>query len=709
MGPFIALLAAASPEVIATAAPAPAPITAGIVVAQESAPALAQAAAPIANQGVTPYHAGFFAEASPNSAMDMIARVPGFAFDDGDSVRGYGGAAGNVLIDGQRNASKSEGLEDALRRIQAKDVERIDIIRGGAPGIDMQGKTVIANIILKKDRGGSWLLGVANAIHQDGRTQPAFRFEGSAPVGPGTFNWSNLFYVGIDDGAGEGVQRSETSAGVVERKAWDETGTGQGYDLKAGWKSPLFGGRVAVNARYHPDLYEWSLNAFDSPRTNRLFVVKDRNDQVDAEFGGSWERDFGKARVEITALQTGSDVDFSSRFDDGADTALFTEQAERGESIVRGALRYSFSPNLIVEGGAEGAFNFLDASTAYVENGVPVVLPQANVRVEEERGEAFLTANWRLNPKLAIESGLKVEASTISQSGATTLSKDFTYFKPRMIATWSPTEVDQVRVRIEREVGQLNFRDFASSISLSTGGTVTAGGADLEPSKTTVFEVAYERKFWKEGAVTVKFTHEEITDATDRIRVTDISQCPLIAGVPDTSDLSCNFDAPGNIGDGRNDELEIALTLPLGKLGIPGGLLRTNLEWNHSEVTDPTTGEARRISGQAPFEWEVRFSQDLARYKTQWGIDVFGNFEERSYRFDRTDQVELETWVTLYAEYKPYPDLAIRFEAHNLLGRDLTFSRQLYDAPRDTGSVNYSEVRPLDYPSYFYMRIRKTF
>ncbi|MDO9335743.1 MAG: outer membrane beta-barrel protein [Caulobacter sp.] len=702
MSPIFVLLAAASPEVIATAAPAPA-----LAMAQEVAPAAAEVV-PAASQGVTPYPASFFAEASPNSAMDMIVRIPGFAFDGGDSVRGYGGAAGNVLIDGQRNASKSEGLEDALRRIQAKDVERIDIIRGGAPGIDMQGKTVIANVVFRKDRGGSWLLAVANAVHQDGRTQPAMRFEGAAPVGPGTFNWSTLFYKGIDDGAGEGVQRSVDN-GVVTRTAWDETGDGYGYDLKAGWKSPLFGGRVAINSRYHPDLFELSVNAFDNPRTDRLFVVKDRNDRVDAELGGSWERDFGPAKVEITALQTLSDTDFTSRFDDGADTALFTENAKRGESIGRGTLRYTVSPNLIVEGGGEAAFNYLDAATDYAENGVPVVLPQANVRVEEERAEGFLTANWRLNPQFAVEGGLKVESSTISQTGATNLSKSFTYYKPRLIATWSPTGLDQVRVRIEREVGQLNFRDFASSISLSTGGTVTAGGAELEPSKTTVFEAEYERKFWNDGAVTVKYTHEEITDATDRIRVTDIGQCPLVGGLPDTSDLDCNFDAPGNIGDGVNDELEISLNLPLTRLGVPGGLLRANVEWTKSEVTDPTTGDKRRISGQKPLEWEIRFSQDLAKYKTQWGVDVFGAYEERYYRFDREDSLALETWITLYAEYKPRPDLAIRVEAHNLLGRDLTYSRQLYDAPRDTGSVYYSEVRPLDYPSFIYARIRKTF
>ncbi|NBB15972.1 TonB-dependent receptor [Caulobacter sp. SLTY] len=701
MSPLLALLAAASPEVIATAAPAP------LVIAQEAAPVAAQSAA-AETQGTTPYPASFFAEAQPNSAMDMIMRIPGFAFDGGDSVRGYGGAAGNVLIDGQRPATKSESLEDALRRIQAKQVERIDIIRGGAPGIDMQGKTVIANVILKKDAGSQWLFAVASAIHQDGRTTPAMRFEGSAPVGPGTFEWSNLFYRFLDDGAGEGVQRAETG-GVATRTAWDETAGGHGYDLKAGWKSPLLGGRLSVNSRYHPEIYEWSVNAFDSPRTGRLFVVRDRNDQVDGEFGGGWERAFGKARVELTALQTLREVDFTSQFDDGTDDALFSEHAESGETIGRASLRYTFGPNLIVEGGGELAFNYLETSIDYAENGVPVVLPSSDVRVEEERGEIFTTANWRLNPKFALEAGLKVEFSTISQSGDTNLSKSFTYPKPRLIATWDITSSDQLRVRVEREVGQLNFRDFASSIALSTGGTVTAGGADLEPSKATVYEATYERKFWKDGALVLSLTHEDITDATDRIRVTDVASCPLVGGIPDTTDLSCNFDAPGNIGEGKNTEFEIRLTLPLAKLGVQGGLLRVNTEWSQSEVTDPTTGEQRRISGQAPFEWEVRFSQDLPKHRTQWGVDVFGAFQERYYRFDRIDQIELETWVTFYAEWKPRPDFAIRIEAHNLLGRDVTRSRQLYDAPRDTGSVYFVENRPLDFPSFFYMRLRKTF
>jgi outer membrane cobalamin receptor len=116
------------------------------------APALATVQGPAATgqAGVTSYPPAFFAAQNPNSAADMVTRLPGFTLDTGDSVRGFEGSAGNVLIDGQRPASKSDNLQTILSRIPAGKVERIDVIRGGAPGIDMQGKTVIANVVLKK-------------------------------------------------------------------------------------------------------------------------------------------------------------------------------------------------------------------------------------------------------------------------------------------------------------------------------------------------------------------------------------------------------------------------------------------------------------------------------------------------------------------------------------------------------------------------------
>src|SRR5688572_18590861 len=99
---------------------------------------LAQAAAAAApeaaqQQAVISYRPEFFADFQPANASEMIDRVPGFILDDGADVRGYEGSAGNVLIDGERPATKSEDLEQVLRRIPASRVERIDLIRGGAP------------------------------------------------------------------------------------------------------------------------------------------------------------------------------------------------------------------------------------------------------------------------------------------------------------------------------------------------------------------------------------------------------------------------------------------------------------------------------------------------------------------------------------------------------------------------------------------------
>ncbi len=52
----------------------------------------------------------------------------------GDDVRGFGGAAGNVLIDGERPSSKAVAARHRrCSGIPASRVERIDLIRGGAP------------------------------------------------------------------------------------------------------------------------------------------------------------------------------------------------------------------------------------------------------------------------------------------------------------------------------------------------------------------------------------------------------------------------------------------------------------------------------------------------------------------------------------------------------------------------------------------------
>src|SRR6185437_16853817 len=88
------------------------------------------------SDAISTYPAAFFADARPATANDMIGRVPGFNLDNGSGTRGFAGSGGNVLINGVRPAAKNDSLSSILSRIPAGTVDRIELIRGGAPGID---------------------------------------------------------------------------------------------------------------------------------------------------------------------------------------------------------------------------------------------------------------------------------------------------------------------------------------------------------------------------------------------------------------------------------------------------------------------------------------------------------------------------------------------------------------------------------------------
>src|SRR4051812_38949718 len=124
-------------------------------------------------QGSSSYPASFFADLRPNTANDMVSRLPGFTLDTGQSARGFAGTAGNILVNGSRPTAKTDDVNSILSRIPAASVDHIEVIRGGAPGIDMQGQSVVANIVLKPDAGAQTILTASNIWIEDGEWVPA--------------------------------------------------------------------------------------------------------------------------------------------------------------------------------------------------------------------------------------------------------------------------------------------------------------------------------------------------------------------------------------------------------------------------------------------------------------------------------------------------------------------------------------------------------
>jgi outer membrane receptor protein involved in Fe transport len=261
-----------------------------------------------------------------------------------------------------------------------------------------------------------------------------------------------------------------------------------------------------------------------------------------------------------------------------------------------------------------------------------------------------------------------------------------------MLVTWSITPADQIRLRLEHEVSQLNFLDFAASAEL-TEGRVVAGAVDLRPDQTTTAEAAYERRFWDDGVLTLTASYGWITDAIDL--------------VPVLLDDGTILPAVGNVGDGASAAFVVDTTIPTDRFRIPGGKLRLRGSWVEIDIEDPLTGETRRPSGNSPFIPLIGWTQDLQRWRTNWGFEWRWAYFYDNFRISETTRTELTDVISAFAEYKPKPSLSLRVQL-NAIGTQDT-ERVVFDGPRDREPLLFVERRRLEPETRINFRIRQTF
>ena len=663
--------------------------------AQSPVPTGPTASAPLddtAQRGVLVFTPDFFAAQRPNTALDMVDRVPGFDVDDGSGARGFEGAVGNILINGNRPASKNDTGSNVLGRTPANRVERIELIRGGAPGVDMQGYGVVVNVVLKKGTSRQSILTWNATLFDGGHDVYGGSYQFTATSGERSWGvtLSDGTSTSDSNGAGRNV-RHDGSGKLTRDEAYLNDGYGGGHSIRGNFAGPVGGGKLEATARLsNHDWQEWQ--ELTSPSAFRRSAYAEENHQ--GEVGLTYTRPLAPGwNLEARAIYTVENFDNVSTSDEtlsGVKSAQqrFAADGDDSESIARALIRHDFSKALTLEVGGEVAYNMLDVKQAYSVGGVGVPLPSASVKVEELRGEAFSKATWRINPKLTLEGGVRLEKSTIKQSGDADNEKSFFYAKPRFLMTWTPMANNQVRFRFERELGQLDFSDFAASSDLNNS-TVYGGNVDLKPEQRWISEVSYERRFWGEGVVSIGYRHDEIIGVIDRL--------PLPGGLS----------AIGNIGDGTLDRLSVNIVAPTDRIGIKGGRFTFKNDWNETHVDDPTTHKDRPISRVRATQANLGFQQDIVAWKTQWGINWLPLLGQPTYDVDQSNIWRGSNYYEAFVEYKPTATLAIRAQLN--VWDDFTIRRTVYADRAVNRAVAFVEDRTIDPRTFLSLRVRKTF
>jgi outer membrane receptor for ferrienterochelin and colicins len=676
-------------------------VTLAVLTIAAAAPMGAQTA-PAPADGPRTYVPADFAQFAPQTALDMLNRVPGFGVKQEDLERGLGEATGNVVINGQRISGKSNDVLTELSRIPAKNVERIEIVDGATleiPGLSGQ----VANVIVKSGGiSGQW------AYRPEFRsyyTDPLLtRFEVSVSGTKGPVQYT----IGLDNrgnrsGAGGPTWIFSPDGALTEER--DEEWRGNSEQPRLSGRFVYDGPGTSkgnLNLLYGRLYYDYLESGI---RSSAAAAQRDREVTVDEhghnyEIGGDYEFGLGIGRLKLIGVGRGSrypsDTTVVTRFSDGTQTEgdRFTQVGDDREMIGRGEYRWT-------GGGAEwqvsgeGAFNSLDNTSRLFEMQSDgqfheVTLEGGIAKVEEDRYEVMGSYGRSLSPNVTVKLAAGGEYSQLAQVGAGGTTRDFYRPKGELSSAWKVSPRTDVNFKLARRVGQLNFFDFLASVDVNTD-TETSANPDLVPEQSWDLDIEGVRNLGTLGSTTLRLYGRLIDDIIDYVPIGTDGQ------------------APGNLDHAMLYGIQSRSTLNLDRFGWRGARLDGEVQWQDSEVEDPLTGEQRPISNSLQEYFSIALRHDLPNTDWAWGTGYEYQLNAKNYRLTEVGrQWEGPVWGNVFLEHKDLYGLTVRASVGNLFAADSMWDRTVYTGRR-TDPVDFIEVRDRQIGPIFTFSVRGKF
>jgi len=644
----------------------------------------------------------YFDQYAPRTALDMVRQVPGFQINEGNNKRGLGQGGANILINGERLTGKTNPF-DQLRRISAPNVVKIEIVDGASldiPGLSGQ----VANITTKNTGiNGTW------EWNPEWRARLQARLlNGEASVSGETGNlaWSINVENITNRNGNRGQEFLFTPDGTIfETRYEPRRGNFQSFSPSVDLKWTLQEDHVVnLNLEYNHQNFDGRVNSTRTaltPRGQSLYAQGiDGEDERNGSISGDYEFPFLNGKLKAIGYYRFEDSPFKNVFEiyefgDLTESNVFLQDAFESEMIAR--TEYSWAPK---EGqdwqiGVEGALNILDIDQEFFFNGVSEFVDQN--RVEEKRAEATLTHSRQLSPKLDLQVSVGGEYSEIAQTSdfltteQTPDPREFVRPKGFITATYKPDDSFSIRAKAEREVGQLNFFDFISSVDLEDD-LDQSGNPNLVPSQSWNFELEFDKDFGDGNTFKIEFYNREISDIVDRIPI------------------GIDGDAVGNLDRARRYGFDINTTLKGDKWGFKGTQLDFQLEHRWSQLDDPLTGIRRRLNGDKISYWFAEFRHDIPNTDWAYGIAVDRFRQARRFQLTTVRQYDGDhPFGRAYIENKDVFGLKIRGEVLNLFDAKDNFRRDFFTSRRDVGVLDYTEEKSLGFDMFIRASISGTF
>lgn len=654
----------------------------------------------ITDASIVTYEPDYFTKFSPVTLLDMLQRIPGVPEilnknRRGRNQRGFGNSGDQILINGRRLAGKSNNINDALSRISANQIAKIDLIRGAASGLDVQSQGLVINISLNEGSSKSTTFWRVMGEYTEGYgVIPQFLVSHSGKKG-------NLDYTFAAERRNDNGYRPSNEifydADDVETgtQAIDHMFKFKGYKLTSNLTYSFESGdELRLNGLFEPNTFtthETRIETGDDPDS----VVWDRNqDNGKWEVGGDYTIDLGflgKFKTLFVINENTQDIEVGRVRDFFDPEFVYTNEftdSNRSEKIFRSSTTISIFGGQSIEVGGEAAINTFDKAFQRYSRSVeadPLELRTSdNVDIQENRYEVFAIHSYNISSKMVLQSSLTTEFSKIvadnilPDNSVNRRDTNFTYFKPRMDFRYDYTAQDQLRVTAEKKVSQLRFDTFVTSYDAQND-ELRVGNTALRPTQTWEFVSVYEHRLPNdagsfEGSVYYHYRKDHQT-RVDFTEYHDFGGNPIGAeeffNLPPDMNLRDEIDftsSQGNIDSADIYGVSIKSNLRLGFVGVPEAVLTIGYRFEKRKSLDQFTQQMRDFARHSDHAMNVNFRHDVTKWGFAYGFDFGVRSDWANYDMRYFQPQNPAAGIKAFAEYNINSGVKMRVDILEIAG-----------------------------------------
>lgn len=508
---------------------------------------------------------------SGTNGSEVLENIPSVEVDvDGNvSLRGSGNV--RILIDGKPSGLVGTSSADALRFLQADQIERVEIITNPSARYDAEGDAGIINIILKKDKkqglNGSVTANVGYPHNYGGGFNLNYRTKHVNLFGGATINYRER------PGNGLYYQRNYNNDSLPAYETDREhTRSDFGQTVRLG--SEFYWNNfntltISGSFRYSDGLNTANLIYRDLDLAGNTLNSTNR-DEEETEIDRNWETEVRYDRTFKKKDQTFSasakwilseDREFGDIMQTSLSEPTIFQRTRNTEDETNYLLQmdyvHPFGTGFRFETGTRNTFRTITNNYSVEEQDINSeweLLPGFNddFNYQENVYAAYAILGAK-HGAFSWQAGLRTEYTDISISSRVldaTTDKNYIGFFPSAHLSYELNENNTFQVSYSRRLSRPNFRWLLPFSSYSDARNFRGGNPDLDPVYTHSIELGY-LKYWESGSFLTSVYYRHNNNNIERISL--------------QQDEETTITIPVNLSTEQSTGLELTLTQDLFK------------------------------------------------------------------------------------------------------------------------------------------------